>query len=131
MMAHNVSQHIESVQRANQLADVAYVTHDVDVRDWRRAAKSSSTALEINPWVPRNLIYFEQLVEEVFTSETPMQVIKDNTALLADCSKGAMRKTSNTVFSDFFDDASATNNAGSDQTFNEDDAIEKLQQLNG
>ena len=126
MMAHNVAQHIESVQRANQLADVAYQTHDVNLLDWRRSAKSSSKALEINPWVPRNLIYFEQLVEEVFTSETPMQLIDDNTALLADSGKGSMRKSSNSMFTDFFEEATAQDDAGSEQTFDEEEALERL-----
>lgn len=129
MMAHNVAQHIESVQRANQLSDVAYATHDVDMLDWRRPAKANSKALEIDTWVPRNLIYFNTFVQELFKSETPMQMINDNTAFLGDLSKGSVRKASNTVFVDFFDDSEVSNDAGSESEFDEDDAFEKLSQV--
>ena len=34
--------------------------------------------------VPRNILYFNTLVEQVFTSETPMEVINGARAFLAD-----------------------------------------------
>jgi len=37
MMAHNVYQHIESVQRANQLTDTAIQVHDIDLHEWQLA----------------------------------------------------------------------------------------------
>lgn len=126
MMAHNVSQHIDSVQRANELADVAYVTHDVDIRDWRKPAKSNSKALEIDTWVPRNLIYFETFIKELFASETPMQLINENTAFLGDLSRGSVRKSSNTVFVNLFEDDETVDDAGSEHEFDEEDALEKL-----
>ena len=133
MMAHNVAQHIESVQRANQLSDVAFVTHDVNMLDWRKPAKSSSKSLEIDNWVPRNLIYFNQFVKDLLVSETPMQMINDNSAFLSDLSKGSIRKSSNTVFVDLFDEQASTDvsNAGSEQEFDEEDALEKLVNIDG
>jgi hypothetical protein len=126
MMAHNVYQHIESVQRANQLTDTAVMTHDVDLREWRKPAKANSKALEIDVWTPRNLIYFNHLMDELFETETPMQLIEDNTALLADLSKGRLRKSSNTVFSDLFEENIVISEAGSEQEFDEEEALDKL-----
>jgi hypothetical protein len=128
MMAHNVYQHIESVQRANQCADIAFATHSVDLLDWRMPAKASSKALEIDPWVPRNLIYFNQLVDELFTTEHPMALIEANTALLRDSSKTGAHKSASTVFSDLFGVSASELTA--DHQFDEDEAFANMQKTN-
>ena len=59
-MAHNVYQHIESVQRANELADAACAIHKPDVGDWRKT-KNKSAEDQFDTWVPRNVIYMVEL----------------------------------------------------------------------
>jgi hypothetical protein len=126
MMAHNVYQHIESVQRANVLADTEFSISDLDLAEWRRPGKGSSKSLEVSNWVPRNLIYFNHLVDAVFDSETPMQVIEDNAGLLAELSKNKTRKSSNTVFSDLFDIDTAESDADDEHVFDELEAQRRL-----
>jgi hypothetical protein len=126
MMAHNVYQHLESVQRANALADTESAIADIDLLEWQRPSKRSSKALEISKWVPRNLIYFNRLVDAVFDSETPMQLIDDNSALLSELSKNRTHTSSNTVFSDLFEVESASSDVGSEHEFDELEALGKL-----
>ena len=126
MMAHNVYSHLESVQRANQLADTEFAINDVDIREWQRPAKKNTKSLEISTWVPRNLIYFNSLVEQVFASETPMQLIEDNAVLLSELSKNRTHTSANTVFEDLFEIETATSNAGGEHVFDEEEAIARL-----
>jgi hypothetical protein len=74
MMAHNVYNHIRAVQIANDLNDIEMVKHQPDVKHWRKT-KDSDTTDEFSDFVPRNILYFNTLVEQVFTSEKPMEVI--------------------------------------------------------
>jgi hypothetical protein len=117
-MGHNVYQHIESVQRANALTDIEVALSDADINEWSMPAKRNSKALELSRWVPRNLIYFNHLVDAVFDSETPMQVIDDNSALLGELSKNKGRATaSNNVFANLFEEETAASDVGSDHEF--------------
>ena len=60
MMAHNLYQHIESVQRANVLADTASEMYKPKITEWRKV-KATSNEDEFSPWVPRNLLYFNEV----------------------------------------------------------------------
>ena len=46
--------------------------------------KNADNTDEPSEFVPRNILYFNTLVEQVFTSETPMEVINGAKAFLAD-----------------------------------------------
>jgi len=83
MMAHNVYNHIRAVQIANDMNDIEMIKHKPDVKHWRKTKDSDNTD-EFSDFVPRNILYFNTLVEQVFTSEKPMQVIDNATGFLAD-----------------------------------------------
>jgi hypothetical protein len=69
MMGHNVECHIRAVQRANNLADIEYANHRPDWRSWRKV-KDADKSDERSEWVPRNILYFNQFVEELFELKT-------------------------------------------------------------
>ena len=83
MMAHNVYNQIRAVQVANDFNDIERVVHKPDVKHWRKT-KASDTTDEHSTYVPRNILYFNTLVEQVFTSEKPMEVIANASSFLAD-----------------------------------------------
>ena len=83
MMAHNVYNQIKAVQVANDLNDIESVKYQPQVKNWRKT-KASDTTDEMSNFVPRNILYFNNLVKDVFTSETPMQVIQDARPFLSD-----------------------------------------------
>jgi hypothetical protein len=83
MMGHNVYNHIRAVQIANDMNDIEMIKHQPDVKHWRKT-KNSDTTDEFSDFVPRNILYFNTLVEQVFTSEKPMEVINDASSFLAD-----------------------------------------------
>jgi hypothetical protein len=69
MMGHNVECHIRAVQRANNLADIETTRHRPDWRHWRKV-KDADKSDEISDWVPRNILYFNRFVEELFECKT-------------------------------------------------------------
>ncbi len=83
MMAHNVYNQIKAVQVANDLNDIESIKYKPQVGHWRKT-KGSDTTDEMSNFVPRNILYFNTLVEEVFTSENPMEVINNARPFLAD-----------------------------------------------
>ena len=83
MMAHNVYNQIKTVQVANDLNDIETMKYKPQVGHWRKT-KGSDTTDEMSNFVPRNILYFNTLVEEVFTSENPMEVINNAKPFLAD-----------------------------------------------
>ena len=83
MMAHNVYNHIRAVQIANDMNDIEMIKHQPDVKHWRKTKDSDSTD-EFSDFVPRNILYFNTLVEQVFTSEKPMELIDRASGFLAD-----------------------------------------------
>ena len=83
MMAHNVYNQIRAVQVANDMNDIESVVHRPEVKHWRKT-KASDTTDEHSVYVPRNILYFNTFVEEVFTSEKPMELIENARSYLAD-----------------------------------------------
>lgn len=69
MMGHNVECHIRAVQRANNLVDIETAKHKPDWRGWRKV-KDADKSDEISEWVPRNILYFNRFVEELFALES-------------------------------------------------------------
>ena len=83
MMAHNVYNHIRAVQIANDINDIEKLKHQPDPKAWMKVKNADNTD-EPSEFVPRNILYFNTLVEQVFTSETPMEIISNARAFLAD-----------------------------------------------
>ena len=83
MMAHNVYNQIKAEQVANDLNDMESIVHQPQISNWQKV-KSSDTTQELSNFVPRNILYFNTLVEEVFTSEKPMETINNAKSFLAD-----------------------------------------------
>lgn len=98
MMAHNVYQHIESVQRANALVDIACDLHRPDPSLWQKGKSN-----EISNWVPRNVIYAVELINRVFESETPFTELDNAQTLLADLNGKKTLKTTAETFGNLFD----------------------------
>jgi hypothetical protein len=83
MMAHNVYNHIRAVQIANDMNDIERIKYQPDPKAWQKTKNADNTD-EMSEFVPRNILYFNTLVEQVFTSEKPMEVISGAKAFLAD-----------------------------------------------
>jgi hypothetical protein len=80
MMAHNVYCHIVAVQRANNLADIELARFKLNWRDWQKPGSKEINMHEYSEWVPRNILYFDRFVEELFdlpTKQEAFQLIKD------------------------------------------------------
>ena len=113
VMAHNVNQHIRSVQDANKRVDVEKEIHKPNVRDWKKL-KGNDKSGELSAFVPRNLLYFNTFIEELFVHENPLQFIDDNAAFL-DAVSYRRNVTGNTlVFNQLFDEKV---DSGDDTTF--------------
>ena len=125
MMGHNVYQHIESVQRANALNDTACNLHKPDPGHWH---PTKGTNGELSNWVPRNVVYITELVDRVFTSETPFTELDKAAKLLADFNGKKTLKTSAAAFDMMFadEDKGSDNDAENSESWDEDEATEIL-----
>ena len=83
LMAHSVYNHIKAVQVANDLNDMESVVHQPQVSNWMKV-KPSDTTEELSNYVPRNILYFNTFIEEVFSSENPMETINNAKSFLTD-----------------------------------------------
>jgi hypothetical protein len=103
MMAHNTYCHIVAVQRANNLMDIERHKAQPDWKLWKRV-KDNDKSDEYSEWVPRNILYFDRFVEELFKSETPMQMIEDAKPMLNNMMGMRLRGgNANNTFSNLFD----------------------------
>jgi hypothetical protein len=70
MMGHNVECHIVAVQRAQQLMDIeiAKTAGKINWRRWKKV-KSQDMSDEYSDWVPRNILYFANFVEDLFNTK--------------------------------------------------------------
>lgn len=125
MMAHNVYQHIESVQRANSLSDTACMLHKPDPGLW---SKSRGAASELSNWVPRNVIYTVELINRVFTSETPFTELDRAESLLAEVNGKKSLKSTASSFDSLFAsaDKGSDNDADAADSWDEDEADDIL-----
>ena len=101
MMGHNVFQHIESVQRANALLDTACVLHKPDPSKF---SKAKGISAELSNWVPRSVIYGVELINRVFTSETPYTELDNAQSLLAELNGKKTLKTTAVSHGMLFED---------------------------
>lgn len=67
MMGHNVYSHITAIQRANHLADIECARFKPDWRAWGIEGKKER---EFSEWVPRQVLYFNRFIEELFDTKT-------------------------------------------------------------
>ena len=127
MMGHNVYQHIESVQRANALTDTACVLHKPDPSLWSPTKGKNG---ELSNWVPRNVIYITELVNRVFTSQTPFSELDRAQALLADFNGKKTLKTTAATHSMLFSskDKGSDNDAENTEAWDEIEAEEILKE---
>jgi hypothetical protein len=101
-MGHNVYQHIDSVQRANALTDAARVRYETNHKTWRKL-RSGSREDQYDTWVPRNALYMVNFIEQLFKSETPMQMLDEAAPMLANFNGAKSLTTSNNSFNSLFD----------------------------
>ena len=121
LMAHNVYQHIESVQRANSLTDSAItLNRGTDVSQWSHFKANKKANLSLSPWVPAKIIYMVNFIDELFKSETPMSLLDSESvqSLLSDFNGTKSVKSSS--FAGLFDVVQNDN----DCDYNEEDAEE-------
>jgi len=69
MMGHNVYQHINAVQKANHLSDIEHAKFSKTWRQWEKLSSKNANKDETSPFVPRNILYFETFVEELFNTK--------------------------------------------------------------
>ena len=120
-MSHNVYSHIESVQRANALTDMVNATVSTDYRKWRKL-KPNSKDEQFSPYVPRNIIYMTQFIDQLFRSEKPMTMLDEAESMLANFSGQKLQTSSAGSFNNLFevDDALST---ASDEMTSEQEAM--------
>jgi hypothetical protein len=77
MMGHNVECHIVAVQRAQQLMDIeiAKVKDRMTWKQWKKV-KGSDMSDEYSDWVPRNILYFSTLIEDLFNTKTKAEAFE-------------------------------------------------------
>jgi hypothetical protein len=93
MMAHNVYCHIVAVQRANNLMDIETKKVRPDWRQWGKK-KAADQSDEYSEWVPRNVLYFDRFIEELFeckTKEEAFEMIKQADSFLKDLEGARLR----------------------------------------
>jgi hypothetical protein len=75
VMAHNVYKTIETLQQVNQTVDLSRVdAGDFDYTEFTTMAARKGK-IQLSHWTPTNILITNRIIEEVFTSETPMDVI--------------------------------------------------------
>jgi hypothetical protein len=72
MMGHNVECHIVAVQRAQQLMDIEIIKTKGKLhwKHWHKLKDAESNADQYSDWVPRNILYFDSLIEDLFNTKT-------------------------------------------------------------
>jgi hypothetical protein len=61
--------------------DIETRSYQPDWRAWKKV-KDADMSDEYSDWVPRNILYFDRFVEELFKSETPMDMIEQARPML-------------------------------------------------
>ena len=124
MMAHNVYCHIVAVQRANNLMDIELAKGRPDWRHWKKV-KDADKSDEYSEWVPRNILYFDRFVEELFnctTKDEAFEMIKQADSFLKDLEGARLRGGVTNEFNRLFVEEDET----SWEDDREDEALDKL-----
>ena len=103
LMSHNVYQHIESVQRANALTDIVTTSAKPDFRTWQKLNPKQAAQQQFDPYVPRNIVYMVNFIDELFRSETPMSMLDEAAPMLATFNGAKSLTTSTNSFNSLFD----------------------------
>jgi hypothetical protein len=77
MMGHNVYCHIVAVQRAQQLMDIEIAKNKSKINwgAWKKV-KSADMSDEYSDWVPRNILYFDRFIEDLFNTKTKAEAFE-------------------------------------------------------
>lgn len=103
-MAHNTEIHIQAVQRANQLADMECARYKPDWRNWKKMNSKDEKSDSPSEWVPRNILYFDRFVQELFESDDPKAMLKHAHRFLTELQGGMQRgKVQNDTFNNLFE----------------------------
>jgi hypothetical protein len=128
MMAHNVYCHIVAVQRANNLMDIECARIRPDWRSWKKLSDNDKSG-EISEWVPRNILYFDRFIEELFeckTKDQAYQMIEDADVFLRNMHGARMRGgIQNTFHQHFTEEDTKSDKPWSDDR--EDQTLDNLQ----
>jgi hypothetical protein len=132
MMSHNVYCHITAVQRANHLMDIELKNKPrMSWRTYRAKVKENDFSDEISDWVPRNILYFDTFVEELFAcdnKDTAFEMIETATTLgflngvEGARLRGGVKSIANTLF---FEEGEEDKGVYADER--NDDALDSLQ----
>jgi len=132
-MAHNVQCHIEAVQRANHYADIESTRFKPDWRSWKKLNAKELSSDQFSEWVPRNVLYFDRFVEELFDTKTlteAMDMLEHPTAKAFLISIAGARNTTNgqndNMFGGLFDVEEVTRADEVDLSDANDAALQKL-----
>ena len=133
-MAHNVYCHIVAVQRANHLMDIERAKHRPDWRSWKKLSAKDVNSDQYSEFVPRNVLYFDRFVEELFNTKTldeAMEMLDNPTAKAFLISLAGARNTTNgqndNQFSNFFDVEEVTDPNEIDVSNPEDEMLVALE----
>lgn len=130
MMAHNVYCHIVAVQRANNLMDIETAKVKPNWRQWHKPSSKEVNQHEYSEWVPRNVLYFNTFIEDLFeckTKDEAFQMITDANFFLKNLEGARLRGGITNEFNRMFvevDDDGEEKTAWTDDR--EDDALDKL-----
>jgi hypothetical protein len=106
MMGHNVYSHIAAVQRANHLMDMECARELPDWRHWRKLNAKESNMDEYSVWVPRNILYFNRFVAELFETKSKQEafdMIEQADSFLCDLAGSWSTGPVPTTFNNLFD----------------------------
>lgn len=132
MMGHNVECHIRAVQRAQQLMDIeiAKTKEKINWRHWKKV-KADDKSDEYSEWVPRNILYFNNFVEDLFNTQTKQEAfdIIDSAGAFLRSLEGARLRggPAQNTFNRHFDVEEVTKAVEIDLENPEDEELRKLE----
>lgn len=141
MMGHNVYCHIVAVQRAQQLMDIeiAQSKGKINWRHWKKV-KSGDMSDEYSVWVPRNILYFANFIQDLFQTkdkQTAFEMIDQAGPFLRSLEGARLRGgPAQNTFGSLFEIETVTNQDEIDLANPDDDDLRALEdtltgELNG
>jgi len=132
MMGHNVYCHIVAVQRANQLMDIERAKAEPDWRYWNKLNAKQAGQDEYSDWVPRNILYFDRFVTELFettTKEEAFEMIEQAMPFLKSLEGARLQGgPAQNTFSNLFEVETVTNAEEIDLANPDDDDLRALEE---
>ena len=125
MMGHNVYCHIVAVQRACNLMDIEIAKFKNTWRDWKPLRSKDVASDEYSEWVPRNVLYLDSFVKELFrckTKESAFEMIEEANDFLISLAGARLRGGVTNEFHRLF----AEGDEGHWEEDREDDELDKL-----